>query len=308
MIYWGLSYGHHDASVTIMEDGQSSLCKVVLFKRYYTKDIEQREIDNLTHRYGRPDIIYLHENKWRDAWRKVKSRDWSRIIPRRLKLPVKPIYGNHHLSHAAAAYYTSGFQDALIVVADAIGELESLAVYKARDGRLDNDPIRVLRYPNSVGLFYSYHTALIGLTPNRDEHILMQMSNGSSYVEYKPVWDSVTITSGLKFICDKNFHHYPTEIVTDPKKQAWIAASTQHVIERYFDKMISHLAGNKMTNLVFTGGVAFNSKLCTILKVNKYVRDLYVPPWPGDGGSSIGAILQHTHQHVPVGDFSGKNS
>ena len=296
MTLWGMSYGHHDAAVVIISDN-----KIVETHRSRCRDLDDSMLKGLSFR-DPPDLIYIHENKKRDLWRKIKSYDWGRLfVPKPYMDPhtkVKPIYGNHHLSHAATGYYTSGFRDALVVVADAVGELESLAVYKARDGRLDTQPIRVLRYPNSIGLFYSYHTALVGLTPNRDEHILMQMSEESSYVDYRIVLDTVTITDSLKFICDIDMHRYPKIVVTDPVVQKWIAATVQHTVERYFGLLIKHLAGPHGVNLVFTGGVAYNSKLCKMLKYHPSVKQLYVPSHPGDAGSALGAILQHTHQSI----------
>lgn len=292
MIQWGLSYGHHDAAMVILRDGT-----IIKTHRSYQRDLDDSILKGFRYVYP-PDQIFVHENKKRDLWRKLKTGDWSRLFVPKPSLPFKPVYGNHHLSHAATGFYTSGFRDALVVVADAVGELESLAVYKARDGRLDTQPIRVLRYPNSVGLFYSYHTALVGLTPNRDEHILMQMSEESSYVDYRPVWDTVTITDSLRFICDVDMHRYPKTVVTDPVVQKWIAATVQHTVERYFGLLIKHLAGPHGVNLVFTGGVAYNSKLCKILEYHPSVKQLYVPSHPGDAGSALGAILQHTHQSI----------
>ena len=128
--YWGLSYGHHDAAVVVMQDG-----KIVFAERAQGKDLKDDVLKSLGFAYP-PNQIYIHENKRRDVWRKVKSGDWSRMIVPRPWMPIAPTYGNHHLSHAAAGYYTSGFEDALIIVADAIGELESLAVYRAQEGKL----------------------------------------------------------------------------------------------------------------------------------------------------------------------------
>ena len=297
MTYWGLSHGHHDAAAVVMVNG-----KVVCAKRFGRKDITSGDLANLRDTYGFPEKIYLHENKRRDAWRKIKIGDWSRLIPPKLFFPIKPIQGNHHLSHAAAGFYTSGFQDALVVVADAVGELESLAVYKAHTGKINPKPIFVLKYPNSLGLFYSYHTALIGLVPNQDEGKLMEMSRTSRFYDFEDVLDKVHVIPGeLIFKCGRDIHKYPSKIVTDPVHQKWIASTTQHVIELYLLALIDHFIKDKhSTNIVFSGGVAYNKLLCGKITDRFRNSKLYVPSHPGDAGSAYGAILQHTHTHITL--------
>jgi len=280
MINWGISYGHHDAAVVVMRDN-----KIVVAKRARAKDLDNDWLKVLEFGYP-PNQIFVHENKKRDMWRKLVSGDWSRMFVKKPYLPKKPTVGNHHLSHAAAGFYTSGLKNALVIVADAIGEQESLAIYRAYDGRLDTTPILTNRYPTSIGLYYSYHTAKVGLQPNKDENKLMEMSGESFYKNYPPAM--------LSF--DTNYHLYPRTIVTNPIKQRWIAATVQDQIEKYFIKLLKHYSKNRYVNLVFTGGVAYNTKLCDMLKQN--VTSLYVPSHPGDAGSALGAILQHTHQHV----------
>lgn len=290
--YWGLSYGHHDAAVVVIRDD-----KIVFAERAQGKNLNNDILKSLEFAYP-PKQIYVHENKRRDAWRKLKSGDWSRLIVPKPWMPIAPIYGNHHLSHAAAGYYTSGFEDALIIVADAIGELESLAVYRAHEGKLKKDPLFVLKYPHSLGLFYSYHTAMIGLKPNQEEIITMRMSRQSSCVEYFKVVDNVIVNSPY-FYTKKNFHHYPN-VVRDDVECKWIAASAQHVLEQYFVDLVRHFTGGKKENIVFTGGVAYNSFVVDRIQGVNRRSSIYVPSHPGDAGSALGAILQHTHQHTEL--------
>ena len=298
MIYWGLSYGHHDAAAVVMYGD-----RVVYAKRFYSKDIHSGDLATIRDTYGMPDKIFVHENKWRDAWRKIKIGDWSRLLPRKMFFPVKPITGNHHLSHAAGAFYTSGFQDALVVVADAIGELESLAVYRAYTGKLNHKPLYTLKYPHSLGLFYSYHTALIGLEPNKDENKLMKMSQQSRFYDYDEVLDTIDMSHSsdysVYFKCRENLHRYPKEIETDPTAQKWIASTVQNVIESFMMQLIAKYNKDRpLTNIVFSGGLAYNTLLCN--KIADKCSKLYVPSHPGDAGSAYGAILQHTHTHVKL--------
>ena len=292
--YWGLSYGHHDAAVVVMQDG-----KIVFAERAQGKDLKDDVLKSLGFAYP-PNQIYIHENKRRDVWRKVKSGDWSRMIVPRPWMPIAPTYGNHHLSHAAAGYYTSGFEDALIIVADAIGELESLAVYRAQEGKLYTNPLFVLKYPHSLGLFYSYHVAMIGLQPNQDENVMMRMSRQSTCVKYHKVVDNITINIP-HFHTKKNFHHYP-DVIQDDVEKKWIAASAQRVLEQYFVDLVRHFTQGRKENIVFTGGVAYNSFVIDRIRIVNRRSKVYVPSHPGDAGSALGAILQHTHQHIELKD------
>jgi len=297
MKYWGLSHGHHDAAAVVLENN-----KILLAKRFGRKDILSGDLANLREIYGVPDKIFLHENKFRDAWRKIKIGDWSRLLTPKMFYPVKPIQGNHHLSHASAGFYTSNFQDALIIVADAIGELESLAVYRAHTGKINPKPLFVLKYPNSLGLFYSYNTALVGMVPNQDENKLMEMSRTSRFYDYEEALDKIIFIPGeLIFKCSKDIHKYPSKIVTDPVYQKWIASTTQNILETFMFCLIDHfIKDNLYTNIVFSGGVAYNKLLCSRIMDKFRNIKLYVPSHPGDAGSAYGAILQHIHTHIAL--------
>ncbi|NBX51085.1 hypothetical protein EBT25_14440 [bacterium] len=295
---WGLTYGHHDASAVIIEKGE-----IVYAKRAqeysgipFDKDLPHNMIVDMIVRHGTPSHVYLHENKHRDLWRKIKSGDWSSIS---WKHPYNPgnrlVMGNHHLSHAATGYYTSGFDDAVVIVADAIGELESLAVYKATDRKLDTTPLFVLKYPHSLGLFYSHHVAMVGMQPNRDEAIFMKMTYDRSS-GYHPLVNGFTI-EGINFKTTKNFHRYPTIQNIPQTEKVKIASATQQVLENYMSGLAKHFR-HISSNLVFTGGVAYNSQLHRLIATG--YNGFYVPSHPGDTGSSLGAILQHTHQHIKL--------
>lgn len=283
--FWGLSYGHHDAAAVVIRDD------VVLFaERAMSRDLDSSILKDLYKLYP-PNLIFIHENKKRDMWRKIKTGDWSRLIVPKPWLPFKPMYGNHHLSHAAGAFYTSGFKEALVIVADAIGEQESLAVYTARNGRLNTKPIHTLRYPHSLGLFYSHHAARIGLKPNSEEHIMMRMSLLGEPTD-QSVLSSVSI-EGNVFHTNYNMHLTPTDTVTDEQQRYNIAATAQKMLEDYIVGLYPTLQ-----NVVFTGGVAYNRFVQDKLRLK--CDNLYVPSHPGDAGSAYGAILQHTHSHLPL--------
>ena len=81
-----------------------------------------------------------------------------------------------------------------------------------------------------------------------------------------------------------------------------VATAVQSILETYFVGLANHF-NHVSSNLVFTGGVAFNTKLQ--IKLANMFSHLYVPRYPGDAGSALGAVLQHTHKHtdLPYGLF-----
>ena len=288
-ISWGLSYGHHDAAVVVFRDDH-----LVLAHRARAKDLDNQYLQALEFAYP-PEHVYVHENKKRDLWRKIKTGDWGRLYARKPWLPIKPVYGNHHLSHAAAAYYTSCMDNAIIIVADAIGEQECLAVYHATNGQLNTEPLHVQQYPHSLGLFYSHHAARIGLEPNSQERVMMAMSKLGKPTD-QSVMDSYSV-SMPHFNTKFNMHRYPKDRVIN-RQQKWdIAATAQKALEDYLVALYQHFSVYS-TNLVFTGGVAYNSFIVNRLKA--HCIDMYVPSHPGDAGSAYGAILQHTHCHMTL--------
>lgn len=296
MIYWGLSYGHHDASAVILKNSEVVFARKASEYTYvaFDRNLPSTLIEDML-KFGYPDNIFLHENKFRDFKRKLLSGDWLRLVTKSPKLPFKPISGNHHLSHAAAAFYTSSLKEALVIVADAIGEMESLAVYYAKNNVLNSVPLFTLKYPHSLGLFYSYYTAKIGFTPLKEENRMMKIAT-SNFTRQEEIYRYID-TDNLKFTSKKNFHYKPKELVYEEEQRVNIASTVQDILEKYLlslFKQYSFITNCKA--LVFTGGVAYNKKV--VQKLGSVASSIYVPSHPGDAGSSYGAILQHTNKKI----------
>lgn len=298
-IHWGFSYGHHDAAGVILYDG-----KILFAQRASAfsgipndSNIPPSMIERMMV-CGMPDRVFVHENKRRDFWRKVKSGDWKRMLSSSPSFPVAPTSGNHHLSHAAAGYYTSGFDEALVIVADAIGECESLAVYAASRGKLHTTPLYVLDYPHSLGLFFSHHAARCGYKPNGEESLFMELSRQSWIIDEPTVMETISVDGHL-FRTTKNLHRYPSELIVDPQQRAAIASTVQHVLSSVLERTYQWYRPYVQTkNLVFCGGVAYNT--IAVNRLRAAGATVYVPSDPGDAGSAYGAILQHTHQHITL--------
>ena len=114
----------------------------------------------------------------------------------------------HHLSHAAAGFQTSPFDEAIVIVIDAIGEWDTWTAWHAyynNKGQAKYKRIYTQRYPHSLGLFYSAMTKRCGLKPMEEEYILMGMSAYGDKQSYHTVWD-MAVDIDHKQTFKRNFH------------------------------------------------------------------------------------------------------
>ena len=167
----GISEGFHDASVSLVKyDGNAEILWCKQAERITRKKNERFNPESL--RNVDADISVFYEN--------VPLKNERRMKHMQLPLSTKVFdscdyWVNHHESHAAAAYYTSGFsEDVVCVVIDAIGEWDTISIWEGKDNKLKK--IKSWKYPYSLGLLYSAITHRIGLKPNEDEYITMGMA------------------------------------------------------------------------------------------------------------------------------------
>ena len=294
MIILGINETSHDASVSLIKDEE------ILFAAHaerYSKNkndwYNNKEIILDALNYGTPDAIAYYENPLLKKSRMILhggSSDWKPKFP--INVPV--YYFKHHYSHAAAGYYTSPFNNACIVVLDAIGEFNTSTIWIG-DG--NNIKLKYKQnYPVSFGLFYSAFTKLIGLMPNQEEYIMMGMAAYGDWKRYyKEVNEYFPSYSNQKY----NFHKGITDwgMPITEQDRFDIAAAVQVVYEQRlndFMRMAHYITGNN--NLVFMGGCALNSKANTILW--DVFKDIWIMPNPGDSGSSLGAAAALYGKHL----------
>jgi carbamoyltransferase len=236
---------------------------------------------------GIPEKIVWYENPWSKKLRQLRAGQWTAAfdfneLPRQhlsnLGLANYPIeYASHHGSHAAYALKESEYNHAVILVADAIGEWDTLSVWLYSNGRLDK--ILSRKYSYSLGLFYSAMTEVAGFVPCREESKLTELSlSGDSERYYKQVAGYI----------NRNNHKGIWDLEIPEKDLPDFAAAVQRVFEDQLEIYIK-FASQYSTNIVFTGGCAFNRQSYRIL--SKYFKNWYVPKNPGDGSSALGAIF-----------------
>jgi carbamoyltransferase len=293
MINWGVSAGYHDASLSVVKDGQIVFAGHAERYSRYKNDKHLNGFlieDALSH--GEPDVVYWYENPLLKATRRIYSGQkniWTNpkkyLIDHGYK-PRKMKWGNHHRSHMAAGYYTRPFEDCATLVIDAIGEWITTSIWR------DETMVWSKRYPNSLGLFYSAFTDRIGLKANEDEYILMGMAAYGDKHRFKE--------DLMKLVDDKTeFHRGVKWWKPELKEEDYfdVAASVQHMYESELASLL-YFAGNltKRKKLVFMGGCALNCLANRLIPV--FFDDYWIMPNPGDAGSSLGAVLAGTEQRV----------
>lgn len=225
-------------------------------------------------------------------------------------------YVPHHFSHAAGAFWTSGFKDSAILTIDGVGEFATATVSQGIASRIV--PLLEMKFPESIGLLYSVFTAFCGFQINEGEYKLMGMSSYGSPKWKEKIYRMVQIFDDGSIHIDKSFINYhldPTKPFTrkfikvfglprlestdfnlennsEDQRFADIASSIQDVVEEIVLKMAVHAKKvAKSENLCLSGGVALNGKANDRIRREAGFTNLFVQPAAGDSGTSLGAAL-----------------
>lgn len=287
----GINETSHDAALSLIENDK------ILFaghaERYSKVKNDWYTNDGLFDdalSYGTPDVVAYYEKPMLKKLRLALHGGLAGWRPTR----HTDVKFSHHYSHAAAGYFTSPFDDAVVVVLDAIGEFTTSSIWIGKGDNLSLH--KKWNYPFSFGLFYSAFTQLIGLKPNEEEYIMMGMAAyGDSDLYYKKVLEYFPSTFKQKYNMHQGIYDWDQEITETDKFH--IAAATQRIYEeRLSDFMYYARSSTKKDKLVFMGGCALNSKANTDLW--KQFNDVWIMPNPGDAGSSLGAAAALYGKHL----------
>jgi carbamoyltransferase len=308
MNYIGISAGFHDAALSVINDKGD-----IVFAGHserYSKHKHDKHLsmglveDALTYCDSNDIEIHYYERPWMKFLRQIRSGE----KPALSNLSVKEIIGtgllhklqdgrggkvythNHHLSHAAAGFQTSPYDDATVVIIDAIGEFDTISIYNAwydKKGIARYKKLWGKKYPDSIGLFYSAMTERVGLRPMDEEYILMGMS---AYGNDRPLKDmSNGLVESYKDIVFKdNLHTGVSASFLEGVDDMSIATSAQLIAEQLITNVISRARSlSNSKNLVYGGGVALNCLANRLL--GEFYDNIWIIPNPGDAGSSLGA-------------------
>ena len=250
---------------------------------------------------------WLHKRLWIKEEIKKHMRGYQGNI----------IFPEHHMSHAAHTFFTSPFDEAAILTVDGVGEWSTSSFGSAENTsiKLTND----IRWPHSIGMFYSAFTYFLGFKVNEGEYKLMGLSAYGKPKYYDLILNEIldvkndgSLHLNLKYFAftyDKVMTNQKfAELFGIPRREENvkaeqihydIAASAQKVLEDIMLKMVNHVHKKTgMKNLCLGGGVALNGVAnYRILKEGPF-ESVHIPPSPGDGGSAIGCAqyLYYIHK------------
>ena len=227
----------------------------------------------------------------------------------------KLFFSEHHLSHAASAFFPSPFEKAVVLTADGVGEWATTTVAIGEKNKLEIK--KEIHFPHSLGLLYSAFTYYTGFKVNSGEYKLMGLApyGEPNYVE-KIKNNLIDIKTDGSFKLNQDYFNYATGLTMtnskfdelfgqkprDPSKDEItqfhmdIASSIQKVTEEVMLKLTKSLRDEfKITNLCLAGGVALNCVANGKILENKIFDKVWVQPAAGDAGGSLGAALAFWH-------------
>ncbi|MDH5545502.1 MAG: carbamoyltransferase [Gammaproteobacteria bacterium] len=223
------------------------------------------------------------------------------------------LYSDHHLSHAASAYYCSPFREAAILTVDGVGEWSTTLQATATETNITK--LREIHYPHSLGMLYTTLTAFLGFKANNDEYKVMGLAPYGKPNYVTQIRELIKLHSDGSFSLDMryfSFEHSKTQMYTFAlesllgparnkdsvleKRHMDIAASLQIVTEEILIALARNL--REMTgqrNLCFAGGVALNSVANWKILKSSGFEQMWIQPGAGDNGAAIGAALVAHH-------------
>lgn len=218
----------------------------------------------------------------------------------------------HHISHAASAFYPSPYKEAVILTMDGVGEwaTTTIGIGKGKEIEL----LEEIRYPHSLGLFYSAFTYYCGFKVNSGDYKFMGLAPYGKPIYVDVIKENIIdIKEDGSFRLNLEYFDYqygrtminskfedlfgaprrqPETLITQHEMD--IAASAQVVIEEVILRIVRHAKaryGSNIDNLVLAGGVALNCVANGKIKNSNLFRNIWIQPAAGDAGGSLGSAL-----------------
>ncbi|WP_028213205.1 carbamoyltransferase [Paraburkholderia mimosarum] len=333
----GMSALYHDSAVCVLRDGRvAAAAQEERFTRRrfeaavpvnalkYCMDSTAASLDDLDllAYYEDPGaklrrILWSVENghlparvalrRWHEKTRTVDwIRHWTRFSGEVRCYP-------HHFCHAASSYCFSGFSDAALLIVDGVGEWATISEGVAEGTRIE---LREhTRFPHSLGLFYNAVTSFLGFAPNSDEYKVMGLAAYGRPTFADSLLKLVTNGTGGRLGVVPQLHAWADDAIATMLERATgipprslgeeikpvhadVAASIQHVLEECLMRLVRRLSrATRKRNLCLGGGVALNCAANGRIISSGCFDRVFVPPAPGDAGSSLGAAAL-AHQEL----------
>ncbi len=229
-----------------------------------------------------------------------ESVDWRKRL----------LFSEHHLSHAASAFYPSPFERAAIITLDGVGEWTTSSISVGNKNELK--VIKEIKFPHSLGLLYSAFTYYIGFKVNSGEYKLMGLAPYGEPIYVDKIKEKIiSIADDGSFQLNMNYFDFATGLKMTNKKfdklfgghsrdpeskitqrEMDIAASIQKITEEIVLKISKNVAlETSEKNLCLAGGVALNCVANGIILREKIFENIWIQPASGDAGGALGACL-----------------
>ena len=226
------------------------------------------------------------------------------------------LFSEHHLSHAASAYYPSPFESAAVLTLDGVGEWTTTSLAIGKESALE--VVKEIHFPHSLGLLYSTFTYYIGFKVNSGEYKVMGLAPYGDPVYADLIWEKlITVAEDGSFQLDMSYFDYATGLTMTNKKfdalfggppltsesqltkrEMDLAASVQKVTEDIVIKLARGIAKETgERNLCLAGGVALNCVANGILLREEIFDNIWIQPAAGDAGGALGAALSTWYLH-----------
>jgi carbamoyltransferase len=229
---------------------------------------------------------------------------------RKYKSDKNIFFSEHHLSHAASAYFPSPFNEAVVLTADGVGEWATTTVAVGKKNNLEIK--KEIHFPHSLGLLYSAFTYYTGFKVNSGEYKLMGLAPYGSPIYEDKVKELVDLKEDGTFRLNQEYFNYATGLTMTNEKfnnlfgqkprnphnenitqfHMDIAASIQKVTEEIMISLAKSIRKEyDIKNLCLAGGVALNCVANGKILQEKIFDNIWIQPAAGDAGGSLGAAL-----------------
>jgi carbamoyltransferase len=238
---------------------------------------------------------------------KTEEIDWN----------ARMLFPEHHLSHAASAFFPSPFQEAAILTVDGVGEWSTVTMGAGRENRIELT--HELHFPHSLGLLYSAFTYYTGFKVNSGEYKVMGLAPYGTPKYVNAIYENLidlkedgSFTMNMDYfnyctgltMTNENFHRLfggpprrPESKLT--QREMDLARSVQEVTEEVMLRMVRFTRNETgMRKLCLAGGVALNCVANGKILREGIIDDLWIQPASGDAGGALGAALAAWHLHL----------